>query len=88
MRNPVTHVLVGVALALAGAVGCNAPEPATKAAATGGAPASGLDRTVLPIAEPQLSARDRTGRARCEGAAPVRGESAQGRTERHRVPDR
>ena len=52
MRTPGIRIVLGIALTISGVVGCSAPAPeqtARPAAAAGG---TELDRTVLPIAEP------------------------------------
>ena len=64
-----------IALAIAMGVGCSAPPPQTSTTA---APAGGIDRTVLPIAEPErqryteLDARNAKPPARFEVKAPER----------------
>ena len=48
----------------------------------------GIDRTVLPIREPQLSAHHRARRAQGDAAAALRGEGARRRAERAHRPHR
>ena len=73
MRTPIIRFALGIAL-LSGAAGCNTPpaQPAAPPAAQGG-----IDRTVLPIAEPapqrytELDARNAKAPARFEVKAPT-----------------
>ena len=80
-------VLAGLLVTLAvGASGCKAkPEPAAPAATP---QAAMVDRTVLPIRAPDVSADHRTGRAQGDAAAPLRGEGPRGRPERADRADR
>ena len=69
-----------LALALAGAWGCQAkPEPAAPATP---AKAGAIDRTVLPIPEPDYPHEHRTRCPQGHAAAALRGEGARGRAER------
>ena len=51
MKTNTKHLfsVIGVVLAMVGVSGCNSPQPAQTAPP---AAAAGIDRTVLPIAEP------------------------------------
>ena len=67
-------IALPLALTLAGTWGCQGkPEPAAPAAST---LAGAIDRTVLPIAEPNYPHDHRTRRAEGHAAAAVRGKGA------------
>ena len=76
MRTRGIRIVLGIALAISGVVGCSAPAPEQTASAGCSVPTE-LDRTVLPIAEP--APPDLQG-ARCaerETAGAVRGQGAR-----------
>ena len=76
-----------IALAIAMGVGCSAPPPAQTS--TTAAPAGGIDRTVLPIAEPAPPALHRARCAERQAAGAVRGQGARTGTQcRHRADRR
>jgi arylsulfatase len=74
MRTRVIRIVLGMALAVSGVVGCGAPPPEQTATPAPGT--TELDRTVLPIAEPkpptytELDARNAKPPARFEVKAP------------------
>ena len=93
MRSRVYLAVLSLALIIASGVGCEHlkqehEKAQEKETAKPAAVAKGMDRTVLPIAEPDYPHETEARRARRQGAAAVRGEGAQGRAERHRLPDR
>ena len=85
MSTVTIRAALAVALATAMGAGCSAPPQQTS---TPAAPAGGIDRTVLPIAEPnyplatELDARNAKAPPRFEVKAPA------GRAERPHRPDR
>ncbi len=76
MRRQNLFAVPGVVIILCGAIACGAPPPQQQAAAPATKPADGLDRTVLPIPEPdypavtELDARNATAPPRFEVKAP------------------
>ena len=89
MRASTIRIAIGIMFGILGAAACSTPPPAqTAQTATPATGAAALDRTVLPIAEPNYP---QAKPARCpqrQGAGPLRGQGAAGRAERHHLPDR
>ena len=89
IRRTTGLVTFGGVLALLAGVGCSGSQPAketSRPAASGGGRGDRSHGAPRPRA--RLSPRDRAGRAQCQGAGAVRGETAEGRAQRHRLPDR